>query len=156
MDAQASRLYAYSVAKALDDATDGGRWDIYYDDPKAMPRAEFALWSFKAKFLATRFSFEVSDKMLQACGGRGYMRDLELERLLRDSKAGWIMAPSNEVTAQLVGKWGLFGAEAVDWWNQKVDEPVLMNELGKLDDAGKQKIIEKLTAEIQTKKVAAE
>lgn len=156
MDAQASRLYAYSVAKALDDATDGGRWDIYYDDPKAMPRAEYALWCFKAKFLSTRFALEVSDKMLQACGGRGYMHDLELERLVRDSKAGWIMAPSNEVTAQLIGKWGLFGAEAIDWWNQKVDEPVLMTELGKLDDAGKERIIAKLNSELQSKKVAAE
>ena len=48
--------------------------------------------------------------MLHACGGRGYMRDLELERLVRDSKAGWIMAPSNEVTTQIVGKWALLGA----------------------------------------------
>ncbi len=116
----------------------GGRWDMYYEDPKVMPRARFSLWCFKAKFLSTRFSFEVSDKMLQACGGRGYMRDLELERLVRDSKAGWIMAPSNEVTAQLVGKWGLFGSEAIDWWNQKVDEPVLMNELRKTRRGGQE------------------
>jgi alkylation response protein AidB-like acyl-CoA dehydrogenase len=151
IDAQASRLHAYALARALDDATENGSWDIYIDDPKAMPRAKFASWCFQTKFLSTRFAFEVSDKMLQACGGRGYMRDLELERLVRDSKAGWIMAPSNEVTAQLVGKWGLFGADAIDWWNQKVDEPVLMNELGKLDAAGKQRIIDRLAAELRGK-----
>ncbi|MFA5122690.1 acyl-CoA dehydrogenase family protein [Zavarzinia sp.] len=156
MDGQASRLYAFSLAKALDDATGGGRWDLYDEDQKAMPRAKFAVWCFKAKFLATRFSFEVSDKMLQACGGRGYMRDLELERLVRDSKAGWIMGPSNEITAQLVGKWALFGGAAIDWWNQRVDEPVLMNELGKLDEAGKQRIVDRLTAELAAKKAAAE
>jgi alkylation response protein AidB-like acyl-CoA dehydrogenase len=154
IEGQASRLYAFSLAKALDDATDGGRWDIYYEDPKAMPRAAFSHWCFKAKFLCARFAFEVSDKMLQASGGRGYMRDLELERLLRDSKAGWVMAPSNEVTAQLIGKWALFGSSAIDWWNQKVDEPVLMTELGKLDDAGKQRIIDKLAAEIGSKAAA--
>jgi hypothetical protein len=90
--------------------------------------------------------------MLQTCGGRGYMRDLELERLLRDSKAGWIMAPSNEVTRQLIGKWALLGPEAVDWWNQKVDEPVLMNELSKLDAAGKRKIAEELLRQLADSK----
>ena len=108
---------------------------MYERDPDVKPRATLTSWGLEAKVLGTRFASKVSDSMLHACGGRGYMRDLELERLVRDSKAGWIMAPSNEVTRQLVGKWALLGAEAVDWWNQKVDEPVLMNELGKLDDA---------------------
>jgi alkylation response protein AidB-like acyl-CoA dehydrogenase len=157
MEGSASRLYAYALAQALDGATEGGSWDIYYRDPKATPRSsKFAAWCFQAKFLAAKFAYEVPDKMLQACGGRGYMRDLELERIVRDSKAGWIMAPSNEVTAQLIGKWGLFGAGAIDWWNQRVDEPVLMNELGKLDDEGKKRIIDKLASEIAGKKVAAE
>lgn len=157
MEGQASRLYAYALAQALDAATDNSNWDIYYKDPKATPRSsKFTTWCFEAKYLATRFAFEVPDKMLQACGGRGYMRDLELERILRDAKAGWIMGPSNEITAQLVGKWGLFGPDSVDWWNQKVDEPVLMNELGKLDAEGKQRIIDKLASELAVKKAAAE
>ena len=75
--------------------------------------------------------------MLQLCGGRGYMRAAEIERLVRDAKAGWVMAPSNEVSRQIVGRWALLGADAVDWWNQKVDERALHNELGKLDDEGK-------------------
>ncbi|VDC33927.1 acyl-CoA dehydrogenase family protein [Pseudogemmobacter humi] len=146
MEGQASRLYAYALAKALDDATENGSWEIYYKDPKAMPRAKFAVWAFQAKFLSTRFSYEVSDKMLATCGGRGYMADLGLERLVRDSKAGWIMGPSNEITAQLIGKWALLGPDAVDWWNQRVDEPVMMNEIGKLDAEGKRRLIEKLQA----------
>jgi alkylation response protein AidB-like acyl-CoA dehydrogenase len=154
MEGQASRLYAYSLARAIDDATDNGSWEIYYDDPKAMPRAKFAVWAFQAKFLSTRFSFEVSDKMLQICGGRGYMADLGLERLVRDSKAGWIMGPSNEITAQLIGKWALLGPDAVDWWNQRVDEPLMMNEIGKLDDAAKRRLIDKLEGELT--KAAAE
>jgi alkylation response protein AidB-like acyl-CoA dehydrogenase len=38
----------------------------------------------------------VTDKMLHACGGSGYKRDMELERYLRDGKADWVMGPTNE------------------------------------------------------------
>jgi alkylation response protein AidB-like acyl-CoA dehydrogenase len=148
-DAQASRLFAFSLAKALDDATDGGSWEIYEREPHAMPRARFSSWAFEAKLLSTRLASEVSDAMLHTCGGRGYMRDLELERLVRDSKAGWVMAPSNEVTAQLIGKWALLGPESVDWWNQHVDEPLLMNEIGKLDAEGKRRLVERLEADLR-------
>ena len=64
------------------------------------------------------------------------------------------MAPSNEVTQLLVGKWALLGADAVDWWNQKVDEPALQNELGKLDADGKRRILDQLAAEIGTPAIA--
>jgi alkylation response protein AidB-like acyl-CoA dehydrogenase len=147
-DAQASRVFAYAFAKALDDVTDGGDWMLYAEQPDAMPRAAFSSWAFEAKFLSCRLASVVSDRMLQLCGGRGYMREAEIERLVRDSKAGWVMGPSNEVTRQLLGKWALLGPEAVDWWNQKVDEPLLMNELGKLDDEGKRRVIERLSSEI--------
>ena len=38
-DAQASRLFAYSFARALDDITDGGSWEMYERDPHTKPRA---------------------------------------------------------------------------------------------------------------------
>ena len=145
MQAQASRLYAFSFAQALDRATEDGSWEIYESHPEARPRAALTSWSLPAKYLAARAASEVSDAMLQVCGGRGYMRSGEIERLVRDSKAGWVMAPSNEVTSQLVGRWALLGPESVDWWNQHVDEPALQNELGKLDGAGRRRIIEQLS-----------
>lgn len=154
MEVEASRLSAYAIAKAIDDATENGSWDIYDRQPEATPRSKFAHWCFQLKYLATKASSNLSDQMLQACGGRGYMRDLDLERLVRDSKAGWVMGPSNEVTSQLVGKWALFGASSLDWWNQRVDEPVLMNELSKLDAEGKRKIIDKLSSELTPTKAA--
>jgi alkylation response protein AidB-like acyl-CoA dehydrogenase len=147
-DTQASRMYAYAFAKALDDATDGGDWLLYARDPHVKPRAAFTSWSLPAKLLAARAATRVSDAMLHVCGGRGYMRAAEIERLVRDSKAGWVMAPSNEVAQLLYGKWALHGPDAVDWWNQKVDEPALQNELSKLDREGKQRIVDQLTAEI--------
>ena len=86
--------------------------------------------------------------MLQLCGGRGYTRAAEIERLVRDAKAGWVMAPSNEVSQQIVGRWALLGAESVDWWNQKVDERALHNELGKMDDEQKRRLVTELGAEL--------
>jgi hypothetical protein len=52
------------------------------------------------------------------------------------------------VTRILVGKWALHGAEAVDWWNQHVDEPALNNELSKLDVDGKRDLAARLLSEI--------
>ncbi len=147
-EAQASRLFAYGMAKAMDDATDGGSWEMYANDPDAAPRSAFTAWGLEAKVLAAGLASRVSDRMLQLCGGRGYTRAGEIERLVRDAKAGWVMAPSNEVSRQIVGRWALLGVESVDWWNQKVDERALRNELGKLDAAEKQQLVDELSAEL--------
>jgi len=147
-EAQASRLFAYGLAKALDDATDGGDWTMYRENPDAAPRAAFTSWGLEAKVLAAGLASRVSDAMLQLCGGRGYTRAAEIERLVRDAKAGWVMAPSNEVSQQIVGRWALLGADSVDWWNQKVDERALRNELGKLNDEQKRRLVDELSTEL--------
>lgn len=148
IDVQASRIYTFGIAELLDRETDNGDWTLHERDPSAMPRTPHAVWCFKAKEIAARHASEISDKMLQLFGGAGYSRKMEIERLLRDSKAGWLMGPSNEVSRQLIGRWALLGPEAVDWWNQRVDEGALHSELGKLDAAGKREIIDKLSAEL--------
>jgi alkylation response protein AidB-like acyl-CoA dehydrogenase len=145
-EVQASRVFAYGVARAMDDATDGGSWAMYATDPDAAPRSRFTTWGLEAKVLAADRASRVSDEMLQLCGGRGYTRAGEIERLVRDAKAGWVMAPSNEVSRQIVGRWALLGADAVDWWNQRVDERALHNEIGKMDEAAKRRLIEQLAA----------
>ena len=142
--AQASRMFAYALARALDDATDGGDWTIYAREPDAAPRAQFTCWGLEAKVLAAGLASEVSDQMLHLCGGRGYARAAEIERLVRDAKAGWVMAPSNEVSQQIVGRWALLGPDSVDWWNQHVDERALHNELGKMTAAEKRKLVDEL------------
>ena len=116
--------------------------------PDAAPRAAFTSWGLEAKVLAAGLASRVSDAMLQLCGGRGYTRAAEIERLVRDAKAGWVMAPSNEVSQQIVGRWALLGADAVDWWNQKVDERALRNELGKLNDEEKRRLVDELSGEL--------
>jgi len=47
-----------------------------------------------------------------------------------------------------VGRWALLGADAVDWWNQKVDERALRNELGKLNDEEKRRLVDELSTEL--------
>ena len=118
--------------------------------PIPTPRraTQFTAWGLEAKVLAAGLASRVSDEMLQLCGGRGYTRAAEIERLVRDAKAGWVMAPSNEVSRQIVGRWALLGPDSVDWWNQKVDERALRNELGKLDDEGKRRLVEELSSEL--------
>jgi alkylation response protein AidB-like acyl-CoA dehydrogenase len=147
-EAQASRLFAYGLAQALDAATDGGDWTMYAADPDAAPRAAFTSWGLEAKVLAAGLAARVSDAMLHLCGGRGYTRAAEIERLVRDAKAGWVMAPSNEVSQGIVGRWALLGADAVDWWNQKVDERALRNELSKLSVEEKRRLVAELGEEV--------
>ena len=87
------------------------------------------------------------DKMLHACGGSGYKRDMELERYLRDGKAGWVMGPTNEVLRQFVGKAVLLGFDSLDYWNQTYNRRAVENEVKKLDADGKRELAEKLMAE---------
>ena len=58
---------------------------------------------------------------------------MELERYLRDAKAGWVMGPTNEVLRQFVGKAVLLGFDALDYWNQTYNRRVVENEVKKLD-----------------------
>lgn len=149
MDTQASRLYAFSIARLMDDVTENGDWTLHERDPNAMPRAQYLPWLWQTKFIACKNVYNVVDKMLQACGGTGYKKDLGLERLVRDGKAGWVMGPTNEVLRQFIGKYALLGMESLDYWNQQVNERVLNNELKKLDAAGKRRLMESLAADLQ-------
>ena len=92
--------------------------------------------------------------MLHACGGTGYKRDMELERYLRDAKAGWVMGPTNEVLRQFVGKAVLLGFESLDYWNQTYNRRAVENEVQKLDADGKRTLAEELLAEVEKESAA--
>jgi hypothetical protein len=72
---------------------------------------------------------------------------MELERYVRDAKAGWVMGPTNEVLRQFVGKAVLLGFESLDYWNQSYNRRAVENEVKKLDADGKRELAEKLMAE---------
>jgi len=144
IDTNASRLAVLAVAAALDGTTDDNRRVL---EPGTTARAGFLHWCWQIKFTAAKNVTGVVDRMLHACGGSGYRRDLGLERYLRDGKAGWVMGPSNEVLRQFVGRSVLLGPESVDYWNKAVDERAIASETGKLDPAGKRALAAKLLAE---------
>ena len=132
MDTNACRAFTFQMGQRMDDVTDDCDWTIHRD-MTAMPRAEYLAWYWQIKFLAAKNVAHVCDKMLHACGGTGYKKDLGIERLLRDGKAGWVMGPTNEVLRQFVGKLALLGMDSLDYWNQHVNERVVHNEVKKMD-----------------------
>ena len=144
MDTNASRLFVLSVAQAMDNATDNNTRML---EPGELARADFLHWAWQIKFEAAKNVAHHVDKMLHACGGSGYKRDMELERYLRDAKAGWVMGPTNEVLRQFVGKAVLLGFESLDYWNQTYNRRAVENELKKLDAAGKRELAEQLVAQ---------
>jgi alkylation response protein AidB-like acyl-CoA dehydrogenase len=142
MDTNASRLFVFSVAQAMDRATDDNRRVLA---PGETARADYLHWAWQIKFEAAKNTAHVVDKMLHACGGSGYKRDMELERYVRDAKAGWVMGPTNEVLRQFVGKAVLLGFDALDYWNQTYNRRVVENEIKKLDPAGKRELAKQLS-----------
>ena len=144
MDTNACRVFSMSVADALDRATEDNTRQLA---PGEFARANFLHWAWQIKFEAAKNTAHVVDKMLHACGGTGYKRDMELERYLRDAKAGWVMGPTNEVLRQFVGKAVLLGFDALDYWNQTYNRRAVENELKKLDSKGKRELGEQLIAE---------
>ena len=130
----------------MDNATDHNTVKL---PPGEFARANFLHWAWQIKFVAAKNTAHVVDKMLHACGGTGYKRDMELERYLRDAKAGWVMGPTNEVLRQFVGKAVLLGFDSLDYWNQTYNRRAVENELKKLDADGKRKLAEELLAQVE-------
>ena len=88
--------------------------------------------------------------MLHCTGGSGFKREpLQIERYLRDGKAGWVMGPTNEVLRQFVGKTALLGIESLDYWNQVVNWRAITNETKKLTADEKREFAQKLLAEAE-------
>jgi alkylation response protein AidB-like acyl-CoA dehydrogenase len=144
MDTNASRLMTFGVAHALDKVTDGSQAKITDE----LARGNYLPWLWQIKFIAAKNVAHVVDKMLHCCGGTGFKKEpLQLERYLRDGKAGWVMGPTNEVLRQFVGKTALLGIDSLDYWNVSLNERVLHNELKKMDAEQKRGLAERLLAE---------
>ncbi len=148
IDTSACRMYTFSMGQLMDRLTNDCDWSIHAD-AAALPRSAYLHWYWQIKFSAAKNVAHVCDKMLHACGGSGFKKDMELERYLRDGKAGWVMGPTNEILRQFVGKSALLGFESLDYWNQSVNERSLHNELKKMDVTEKRKLAEALLAEVE-------
>ncbi len=58
----------------------------------------------EGKVVATEAAAAVTERALEVCGGQGYTRALPVERHLRDARAGAVMAPTNGVLRNWIGK----------------------------------------------------
>jgi isovaleryl-CoA dehydrogenase len=67
-------------------------------DPEALPLL------IEAKIAATEAAQKVTSTAMQVGGGLAYSRSLPMERHWRDARAGSVMAPTNEVLAEWLGK----------------------------------------------------
>ena len=58
----------------------------------------------QAKIAATEAAASVTDRAMRIGGGQAYSRSLPLERHWRDARAGAVMAPTNDVLREWLGK----------------------------------------------------
>jgi isovaleryl-CoA dehydrogenase len=58
----------------------------------------------EAKVASTEAAVAVTQTALEATGGQGYTQSLPIERHLRDARAGSVMAPTNAVLRNWIGK----------------------------------------------------
>lgn len=154
IDTNSSRSMAFLLAKSLDDATNNNDW-APHADINYLPRCKLLPWLWQLKFVAAKNVSVVADRMLYACGGEGYKTDLGLERLIRDGKAGWVMAPSNELLKNLVGMSALKGFNAIDLWGESANERVLHQEVKKMTLEQKERIGRRLLEEASQERQGA-
>jgi isovaleryl-CoA dehydrogenase len=56
------------------------------------------------KIVATQASAAVCSLAMQVCGGIGFSRKHPIERYFRDSRAGAVMGPADDILRVLVGQ----------------------------------------------------
>jgi alkylation response protein AidB-like acyl-CoA dehydrogenase len=84
---ESARLLVLEAARAADAG-----------EPTALPLV------MQAKIAATESAKHVTDLAMQVGGGQAYSRQLPVERHWRDARAGSVMAPTNEVLQEWLGK----------------------------------------------------
>lgn len=62
------------------------------------------LFVLQSRLAALEAAIEVTDLAMKACGGAAFSRHLGLERLFRDARAGWVMAPTVDHLNDFIGK----------------------------------------------------
>jgi alkylation response protein AidB-like acyl-CoA dehydrogenase len=68
------------------------------------PAETTPLYVLQARLAAIEAALDVTDLAMKACGGAAFSRHLPLERLFRDARAGWVMAPTVDHLQDFVGK----------------------------------------------------
>jgi len=87
-----ARSMLYRVAEKMDQATLRG---------EKLNTCLYPLWELKTH--AADIVIDVTNKALQISGGRGYLRG-NIERYMRDGRAGAVMGPTNEILREWIGR----------------------------------------------------
>jgi alkylation response protein AidB-like acyl-CoA dehydrogenase len=68
------------------------------------PSETTALLVLQTRLASIDAALDVTDLALRACGGAAFSKHLPVERLFRDARAGWVMAPTADHLRDFVGK----------------------------------------------------
>jgi acyl-CoA dehydrogenase len=78
---------------------------LTYDALRRFHEGENALQEVTmAKLKTQRDAFDVADEALQIHGGAGYMKEYEIERVVRDTRLGPIGGGTDEIMKEILGK----------------------------------------------------
>jgi alkylation response protein AidB-like acyl-CoA dehydrogenase len=62
------------------------------------------LFVLQSRLAALEAAVEVTDLAMKACGGAAFSSHLGIERMFRDARAGWVMAPTVDHLRDFIGK----------------------------------------------------
>ena len=70
----------------------------------AQPDELTPLYVLQSRNAALQAASHVTDLAMKACGGAAFSKQLGIERLFRDARAGWVMAPTVDHLRDFVGR----------------------------------------------------
>ena len=62
------------------------------------------LYVLQSRLAALETAIEVTDLAMKACGGAAFSKQVGVERLFRDARAGWVMAPTADHLREFIGR----------------------------------------------------
>jgi len=62
------------------------------------------LYVLESRLTSLEAAVDVTDLAMKACGGAAFSRHLGIERLFRDARAGWVMAPTVDQLKDFIGR----------------------------------------------------
>ena len=85
--------------------TDQARALLGYTLSEVTSSSETApLYVLESRLTSLEAAVEVTDLAMKACGGAAFSRHLGIERLFRDARAGWVMAPTVDQLNDFIGR----------------------------------------------------
>jgi len=68
------------------------------------PSETTPLYVLQTRLASLQAASDVTDLAMKACGGAAFSKQLGVERIFRDARAGWVMAPTVDHLQDFVGK----------------------------------------------------